>query len=82
MNRAAPEGYVAKEGCPVPRQPASTAECPVRALHDDFVFAEERHAALVTALGLPEGTAGWGYRYLAGDMADYEGPALLAVKPV
>jgi hypothetical protein len=53
-----------------------------QALQDDFVFAEERHAALVAALGLPEGSAGWGYRYLAGDMADYEGPALVAINPV
>lgn len=50
-----------------------------QALQDDFVFAEERHAALVSALALLEGAAGSRYRHLADDMADDEGPASQAV---
>ena len=46
------------------------------ALDVDFVFAEERHAALLGALGLPTGVAGWGYRYLRQDSAEYDGPQL------
>ena len=37
-----------------------------RVLSDDadFVFATDRHHALVEALGLPVAAVGWGYRYL------------------
>lgn len=45
------------------------------ALSSEFVFAEERHAALLEALDLP-GIGSWGYRYLDDDPASYDGPQL------
>jgi hypothetical protein len=40
----------------------------VREVFDgDFVFATERHQALVKALGLPTAAVGWGFRYLSRD---------------
>jgi hypothetical protein len=47
-----------------------------RALEADFVFATERHTAVLSALGLPAHAAGWGFRYLASDATDYGGPPL------
>jgi hypothetical protein len=38
-----------------------------QALESDFVFATERHRAIVSALGLPSDAVGWGYRYLEED---------------
>lgn len=49
------------------------------AFERDFVFATERHEALATALGLPHGAVGWGYRYLARDDAGYSGPTLVTI---
>lgn len=46
------------------------------ALDDDYVFASERHAALVAALRLPSGAVGWGYRYLSRDDTGDRGPAV------
>ena len=45
----------------------------------DFVFARERHEAIVAALGLPAGAVGWGYRYLSDDGDGYEGPPLARI---
>src|SRR6185369_2901482 len=42
----------------------------------DFLFASERHAAVVDALGLPDAAVGWGYRYLTQDGDAYQGPPL------
>lgn len=49
------------------------------AFEHDFVFATERHEALVSALGLPRGAVGWGYRYLSRDDTGYAGPSLVRV---
>lgn len=46
------------------------------ALEADFVFASDRHQAVVDALGLPGGAVGWGFRSVAKDPAGYAGPAL------
>lgn len=46
------------------------------ALAGDVVFASDRHRAVVTALGLPPGAVGWGYRYLAQDPDTWTGPPL------
>ena len=46
------------------------------ALEGAFVFASERHEAVVAALGLPGGAVGWGYRYLSNDGDGYAGPPL------
>ena len=45
----------------------------------DFVFATERHEAIVSALSLPKHAAGWGYRYLSNDGGGYSGPPLTRV---
>jgi hypothetical protein len=37
-----------------------------------FLFEEERHRALAAALGLPEYSAGFGYRYLARSISEGE----------
>ncbi len=47
------------------------------ALERDFVFATERHEAITSALGLPRGAVGWGFRYLSSDDSGYTGPTLL-----
>jgi hypothetical protein len=47
------------------------------AFEQEFVFATERHDALASALGLPRGAVGWGYRYLSRDDTGYAGPALV-----
>lgn len=47
----------------------------------DFVFAEERHAALVEALGLPVLPVGLGYRYIEMDHLPADAPALRRVLP-
>ncbi len=44
------------------------------ALHDDFLYADERHVALLRALDLPYFSVVLGYGYLAGDPSLYEGP--------
>ena len=49
------------------------------AVERDFVFATERHEALASALGLPQGAVGWGYRYLARDDTGYSGPPLVSI---
>lgn len=49
------------------------------ALEGDFVFATERHQALVDALRLPAGAVGWGYRYLANERDSYSGPSLVSL---
>jgi hypothetical protein len=51
------------------------AEAVRDALTNDFVFATERHQALVEALGLSGSAVGWGYRYLANDSDSYSGAA-------
>jgi hypothetical protein len=45
-------------------------------LTGDYTFAEERHADLLAALGLPAEWARWGYRYLTESVGEYEGPPL------
>lgn len=47
------------------------------ALERDFVFATERHEAITSALGLPRGAVGWGFRYLSSDDSGYSGPTLV-----
>lgn len=49
------------------------------ALDRDFVFATERHRALVSALELEASAVGWGFRYLSTDPSGYPGPPLLEV---
>lgn len=49
------------------------------ALTDEFVFAEDRHLALLDALGLPTFASGRGYRYLAADAPDASGETALSV---
>lgn len=49
------------------------------AFERDFVFASERHEALASALGLPHGAVGWGYRYLSRDDTGYSGPTLVRI---
>lgn len=44
-------------------------------------FAEDRHAELVTALGLPVATVGWGYRYLQEERSRFAGPDLVEIPP-
>ena len=44
------------------------------ALADDVTFAEDRHEAVLRALGLPTWSVGFGYRYLAADPDTFEGP--------
>jgi hypothetical protein len=46
------------------------------ALRQDFVFAEERHAAVLAALGLPTASTGLGYNYLRKGDVTYQGPPL------
>lgn len=46
------------------------------ALEGTFLFASERHEAVVAALGIPGGAVGWGYRYLSQDGDGYTGPPL------
>jgi hypothetical protein len=46
------------------------------ALAGDHVFAEDRHAALAEALGLPTCAVGWGYGYLSREPDAFEGPEL------
>jgi hypothetical protein len=41
-------------------------------LRDDFVFATEQHQMLAEALGLPAGSAGYGYRYVSNGELDDE----------
>jgi len=47
------------------------------AFEQEFIFATERHDALASALGLPRGAVGWGYRYLSRDDTGYAGPSLV-----
>lgn len=47
------------------------------ALRDDFVFASERHSAVLEALGLPVDSAGWGYHYLLKDPGTFTGGPLV-----
>jgi hypothetical protein len=49
------------------------------AFEQEFVFATERHDALASALGLPRGAVGWGYRYLSRDDTGYAGPSLVTL---
>jgi hypothetical protein len=49
------------------------------AFEHDFVFAEERHTAVLVALGMPTTSTGWGYRYLRRGDSEYEGPPLTHV---
>lgn len=49
----------------LPKPSVSTRTRVETALRDEFVFAVERHSALLTALGLPTSAAGFGYAYLA-----------------
>jgi hypothetical protein len=49
------------------------------AIEADFVFASERHRVLASALDLPIGAVGWGYRYLSADGKSYSGPPLVRV---
>jgi hypothetical protein len=49
------------------------------ALDGDFVFATERHQALVSALELEASAVGWGFRYLSTDPSGYSGPPLVEV---
>ena len=44
------------------------------ALSSDVAFAEDRHKALLTALGLPTWAVGFGYRYLKADGGTFDGP--------
>jgi hypothetical protein len=55
------------------------ADATREALTNDFVFATERHQALVQALDLSSAAVGWGYRYLANDGDSYAGPPVTRV---
>lgn len=44
------------------------------ALANDVTFAEERHAAMLRALGLPTWSVGFGYRYIDADPDAFAGP--------
>lgn len=46
------------------------AAAAVQALESDQVFAEEAHAQVLDALGLPVWAAGWGFKYLSQDRPD------------
>ncbi|MEO5840631.1 MAG: hypothetical protein ABIQ73_09715 [Acidimicrobiales bacterium] len=46
------------------------------AFEHDFVFAEERHGAMLVALGLPTTSSGLGYHYLRKGDVEYQGPPL------
>ena len=50
----------------------------VGVLRADYVFASQRHEALLAALGLPTFPASWGRRHLLEDGDGYEGPPLTA----
>lgn len=67
----APTGaeLVAAIGC---GDPDSVDGC----LRDEQADADDRHEALLAALGLPTWSARFGYRYLAAGEAGYEGPQL------
>jgi hypothetical protein len=52
------------------------------AFSEDFASAEERHAAVLNALGLPTSSVGWGYRYLANDSAGFSSSASITMMPL
>lgn len=52
------------------------------ALVGDFVFATERHEALIEGLSLPRAAVGWGYHYLTSEPDAYDGPPLTELRGV
>jgi hypothetical protein len=68
--------------CAVMGGDAAAASTVLRADEDVYVFAVERHAALLRALRLPEWGAGAGFNYLSeGEMpSGFPGDALLQTK--